>query len=140
MSPNRRDLLQFAGLFGALPLVSAEDTGIQLADGVVDSAHAQLQTGPFGELRIHFEGGTPQARRATAGSARLKPGMAPHPPHQHPEDEFLIVAEGTGEISIEDKVTKVGPGDIAFCRGNKMHGIRNTGGEPMVFYFFKWRV
>jgi len=128
-----------AGLFGALPPMAAEDTKQQLPDTVVDIAHAQLQSGPFGELRVHFEGATPQARAVTAGSARLKPGMAPHPPHQHPEDEFLIVAEGTGEISIEERVTKVGPGDIAFCAGNKMHGIRNTGGGAMVFYFFKWR-
>ena len=139
MSPHRRDLLQLTALLGVLPLASAADTSVQLADSVVDSSHARLQSAAFGEVRTYFDGGTSQARSATAGSVRLKPGMEPHPPHRHIEDEFLIVAEGTGEISIEDQVTKAGSGDVAFFRGNKLHGIRNTGSVPMVFYFFKWR-
>jgi hypothetical protein len=27
----------------------------------------------------------------TAGSLRLKPGMEPHPPHTHPEEEFMLI-------------------------------------------------
>ena len=33
-----------------------------------------------------------------AGMAVLDPVSMPHPPHQHPEEEFMIVASGTGEI------------------------------------------
>ena len=47
---------------------------------------------------------------ARAGMALLEPGASPHPPHRHPEEEFLIVAQGTGEIECDGKVTQVGPG------------------------------
>jgi len=75
----------------------------------------------------------------TAGSLLLKPGMSPHPPHQHPEEEFMVVTEGTGEISVEGKLTSAGPGTMMYCAAGKLHGIVNTGKTPLLFYFYKWR-
>lgn len=75
----------------------------------------------------------------TAGSLRLNPGATPHAPHRHPEEEFLLVTEGTGEISIDGKITKAGPGSMMYCAANKLHGIVNTGKAPLLFYFYKWQ-
>ena len=68
----------------------------------------------------------------------LDPGASPHPPHTHPEEEFMIVADGTGEIVCDGKTTQVGPGSIMYCAGNVSHGIVNTGKVPMTFYWSKW--
>ena len=76
----------------------------------------------------------------TAGSLRLKAGMTPHPPHTHPEEEFMVITEGTGEITIDGKLMKVGPGSMMYCAANKSHGIVNTGKTPLLFYFYKWKV
>jgi mannose-6-phosphate isomerase-like protein (cupin superfamily) len=70
--------------------------------------------------------------------AVLDPGASPHPPHRHPEEEFLIVSEGTGVIECEGKVTEVGPGAILYCAANALHGITNTGKVPLTFYWSKW--
>ena len=75
----------------------------------------------------------------TAGSLLLKSGMSPHPPHQHPEEEFMVITQGTGEISVEGKVTQVGPGSMMYCAGGHLHGIVNTGPTPLLFYFYKWK-
>jgi mannose-6-phosphate isomerase-like protein (cupin superfamily) len=75
----------------------------------------------------------------TAGSLLLKAGMSPHPPHQHPEEEFMVVTEGTGEISMDGKVTKVGPGSMMYAGTQRVHGIVNTGKTPLLFYFYKWQ-
>ncbi len=93
---------------------------------------------PFGDLRIYFEGRTDLLQSMTAGSLLLKAGMSPHPPHQHPEEEFLLVTEGTGEIMVDGTTTQVGPGSQMYCAGNKWHEIKNTGTTPMLFYFYKW--
>lgn len=93
---------------------------------------------PFGDLRVYFEGRTDQLKSMTAGSLLLKPGMTPHPPHQHPEEEFLLVTEGTGEIMVDGKTTPVGPGSQMYCAGHKLHAIENTGSTPMLFFFYKW--
>jgi len=111
----------------------------KLPNGTMDESKAQLTKEAFGDLRVYLDGPTDQLKAMTAGSLRLKPGMSPHPPHQHPEEEFMVVTEGTGEISVEGKVTKVGPGTMMFCGANKLHGIVNTGKTPLLFYFYKWR-
>ena len=59
--------------------------------------------------------------------AVLDPGATPHPPHRHPEEEFLIIASGTGEIECAGVTSQVGPGAIMYCAGNTLHGITNTG-------------
>ena len=121
-----------------LPALSlfAED---RLSNSVVDSQNAMLSAETFGDLRTYYDGPTAQLKAMTAGSLRLKPGMSPHPPHQHPEEEFMVVTEGTGEISVEGKVHKVGPGSMMYCGAGKLHGIVNTGKAPLLFYFYKWR-
>jgi quercetin dioxygenase-like cupin family protein len=122
---------------GLAPLALFADGG--LANSVVDEKNAKLTNETFGDLRIYYDGPTPQLKAMTAGSLRLKPGMAPHPPHEHPEEEFMVVTEGTGEISVEGNVTKVSVGSMMFCGAGKLHGIVNTGKTPLTFYFYKWK-
>jgi hypothetical protein len=28
---------------------------------------------------------------------------------------------------------------MMYCAGNKLHGIKNTGKTPLLFYYFKWK-
>ena len=44
---------------------------------------------------VHYNGPTDQLSGMCTGMAVLDPGATPHPPHQHPEEEFMIVADGT---------------------------------------------
>ena len=88
---------------------------------------------------IQVEGPTDQLKSMTAGSLLLKPGKTPHPPHQHPEEEFMVVTQGTGEISMDGKITKVGPGSMMYSAAQRLHGIVNTGKTPLLFYFYKWQ-
>jgi quercetin dioxygenase-like cupin family protein len=133
---KRRDVLKLAGCAPALCLPVHAAT---LPNATLDEKKAKLTREPFGDLRIYFEGSTAQVKSMTAGSLRLKAGMSPHPPHEHPEEEFLVVTEGTGEVSVEGKVTPVGPGSIMYCAAGRLHGISNTGKTSLLFYFFKWK-
>jgi mannose-6-phosphate isomerase-like protein (cupin superfamily) len=64
--------------------------------------------------------------------------MSPHPPHRHPEEEFMVITEGSGEIEVSGKKTRVAPGTMMYCGSNRLHGITNTGKTPLLFYFYKW--
>jgi mannose-6-phosphate isomerase-like protein (cupin superfamily) len=86
----------------------------------------------------HFNGPTDMLSAVSAGMAVLEPGASPHPPHQHPEEEFLVIASGTGEIYVGDQTTQVGPGAMMYTAGNTLHGITNTGPVPLTFYWSKW--
>ena len=61
-----------------------------LTDNCLDETKAKLTREAFGDLRVYYDGPTEQLKSMTAGSLRLKPGMEPHPPHQHPEEEFMV--------------------------------------------------
>lgn len=114
--------------------------GVRLGSVTLDAAAASVTHEPFGDLAIYFSGSTDQVGSMTAGSLRLKSGMSPHPPHQHPEEEFMVVTEGTGEITVAGKTTKVAPGSMMYCAAGTVHGIVNTGDQPLLFYFYKWKV
>lgn len=112
----------------------------KLANVTLGEQQSKLTKEPYGDLRIYFEGPTDQIKSMTAGSLKLKAGMSPHPPHTHPEEEFMVITEGTGEIFVDGKTTQVGPGVMMYCAANKPHGIKNTGKIPLLFYFYKWKV
>ena len=105
----------------------------------MDASKAKVTKEPFGELRIYFDGPTDQLKHITAGSLRLNAGASPHPPHEHPEEEFMVITEGTGEIVVDGKTTNVQPGSMMYCAANRLHGIVNTGKTPLLFYFYKWK-
>ena len=121
-------------------VVSADQTASKLPDGVV-AAPASMATLPAVDgcrVFTHYNGPTDQLSGLCAGIAVLDPGASPHPPHRHPEEEFLIVSDGHGEIECDGKIIQAGPGAIMYCAGNTLHGITNTGRTPMTFYWSKW--
>jgi quercetin dioxygenase-like cupin family protein len=126
-------------MFAAQAAASGRGTPSDWPDSVFTLQHSKTQHDSFGDTTVYFQGKTDQLKSMTAGSLVLKPGQEPHPPHQHPEEEFVLIGEGTGEILVHDQKTKVGPGALMYCAGNKLHGIKNTGSVPLRFYFFKWQ-
>lgn len=120
-------------------VVSADSTAAKLPDGVVDLESIEASE-PVAGCRVftHYNGPTDQLSGLCAGMAVLDPGATPHPPHRHPEEEFLIIASGDGEIQCAGRATRVGPGAVMYCAGNTLHGITNTGKVPLTFYWSKW--
>jgi mannose-6-phosphate isomerase-like protein (cupin superfamily) len=110
----------------------------KLPDGVMTLRDVPADPQPGCRVFVHYNGPTDQLAGMCTGMAVLDPGASPHPPHRQPEEEFLIVADGTGEIECDGKTTRVGPGDIMYCAGNVLHGITNTGPVPLTFYWSKW--
>ena len=120
-------------------VVAASTTAAPLPDGVRE-LHDFDSVPPVDGCRIftHYNGPTNQLQGLCVGMCVLDPGASPHPPHQHPEEEFMIVSSGTGEILCDGKTTPVGPGAVMYCAGQIWHGIVNTGNVPLTFYWSKW--
>jgi quercetin dioxygenase-like cupin family protein len=68
----------------------------------------------------------------------LAPGKAPHPPHQHPQEEVVIIREGTLEALQNGKTRRLGPGSVLFQAANQLHGVRNVGTLPATYYVVRW--
>ena len=91
-----------------------------------------------GKLGIYLAGDTPASTKFVTGRLVLDAGKTPHPPHTHLEEEIMVIEQGHGEIFVDGKITKVGPGSVMYTTPNVPHGIVNTGDTPIVFYFVKW--
>jgi uncharacterized cupin superfamily protein len=68
----------------------------------------------------------------------LNPGEEAHPPHQHPDEEIIVVKEGTVESLVNGNLVRVGPGSVIFQAANQMHSIRNVGDTPATYHVIKW--
>jgi|SRR5690242_16664504 mannose-6-phosphate isomerase-like protein (cupin superfamily) len=137
---NRRAFLG-ASTIAMLPLfggLASAEQGQHLPSLVLDPATAKLTRESYGNVHMYFDGATAQLRSLTVGSLALKPGMAPHPPHQHPEEEIMLVTEGGGEVLVESKTYPVSPGSMMYCEGGQRHGI-HAGPQGMTFFYYKWR-
>jgi len=84
----------------------------------------QQATATLDELEIHI--------------TTLNPGETPHAPHKHPDEELLIVKEGTVESLVNGELKRVGPGSVIFQAANQLHAIRNVGNTPATYHVIKW--
>ena len=57
----------------------------------------------------------------------LNPGMEPHPPHRHVNEELIIMREGQCETLSNGTWVKVGPGSVVFNASNSLHGLAQRG-------------
>ncbi len=126
-------------MLGGVAEAEGATGGGQIPDAVFTLAKATKTDAHFGVTSVYFEGRTEQLKVLTVGSLLLRPGQEPHPPHQHPEEEIIVIGEGSAEILVNGKKNHVGTGAVLYCESNHLHGIKNTGTTPLRFYFFKWQ-
>lgn len=64
----------------------------------------------------------------------LAPGLAPHPPHRHMHEEMIMIRDGILEVTIAGKVTRLGPGSVAFVASGEDHGWKNAGSSNAHYF------
>jgi quercetin dioxygenase-like cupin family protein len=134
MIDRRQSLL---GIF-ALASASVDAKSAGIPDTLFNMETAKTEKHPFGELTVFCDGSTAQLKSLVIGTLLLYAGQEPHPPHQHPEEEIMIVTEGQGTILVGGKNSSVGPGSVMYAEGNALHGVKNTSDKPLRFYYMKW--
>jgi mannose-6-phosphate isomerase-like protein (cupin superfamily) len=66
----------------------------------------------------------------------LPAGKTPHPPHRHPNSEWLFIQSGRLEYNDNGRIVPVGPGDIVFSASNVSHGLNNVGTADATYIVF----
>ena len=69
----------------------------------------------------------------------LNPGMSPHPPHKHPNEELIIIRQGTVETLSNGEWIRVGPGSVIFNGSNQPHGFKNVGTDPAIYHVVNFK-
>ena len=104
----------------------------------VAASEAAVTREAWGELRAYYQGETYGLKDVLTGTVTIKPGQEPHPPHQHAEEEFLFISEGSGQWHLNGKEFAAAKGDTIYTAPWDIHGIKNTGTTPLTFVVFKW--
>ncbi|HVS51067.1 MAG TPA: cupin domain-containing protein [Opitutaceae bacterium] len=69
---------------------------------------------------------------------RLNPGENTGPLHRHPQEELVIVKEGTLEVNIDGRKQIAGPGAMIFFAVNENENMTNVGPTPATYYVLQW--
>jgi quercetin dioxygenase-like cupin family protein len=125
---------------GAMPIASAESASSQqgIPTAVIAREAARTDEGSWGRIWVYAEGETHGSRKLFAGRIELKPGAEIHPPHEHVEEEFLLVISGEGSWVVENKSMPAKAGDLLYARPGDLHGISAAPGSPLTFFIWKW--
>ncbi len=91
-----------------------------------------------GSVRAVFKAQTATLDELECHITTLNAGETSHPPHQHPQEEILIIKEGTVEALVNGQKKRVGAGSVIFQASNQMHAIRNVGDVPATYHVFSW--
>jgi XRE family transcriptional regulator, regulator of sulfur utilization len=105
---------------------------------VFNLSSLKVESKPTGERRQVFDSPTATLDRFESHITTLNPGEAPHAAHQHPEEEVIILKEGTLEVMQNGQTNRVETGGVIFCAANEPHGWRNVGTNRAVYYVVKW--
>jgi len=74
-----------------------------------------------------LEGDTHEGWHIEMHESDLAPGGMPHPAHRHQPVEIFLIREGTLEVTIAGRSSRLGPGSVAYVASNEEHGARNAG-------------
>lgn len=129
-------LLALPGLLDAL--AQAEDTQPILGPAVFDWNEMKPVKTETGEVRSLYKGPTATVNQLELHVSTLNPGLSPHPPHRHVNEELIIMRDGECETLSNGKWVKVGPGSVIFNASNSLHGIKNVGTVPAVYHVINW--
>jgi quercetin dioxygenase-like cupin family protein len=92
-----------------------------------------------GSVRSFFKARTATLDELELHVTTLEPGKASHPPHRHPNEELVIVKQGTVEVLVNGEWKRVGPGSVIFNASNQLHGLRNVGTDQAIYHVINWK-
>ena len=109
----------------------------KLNSTVLDWTRIAATPTKVGELRQFFDSGTRTLDRLECHVSTINPAEASHPAHRHPDEELIIIKDGTLEVTINGTASRAGPGSLFFFASNDLHGMRNPGTTPATYYVIR---
>lgn len=136
---TKRDLVvALMAATGTLSIVAAQQALPVLPSTAFDWNSIAVRETKVGSSRQFVRAPTATLDELEIHVTTLNPGQTSHPPHQHPNEELLIVKEGTVEALVNGDWKRLGVGSVIFQASNQLHGIRNAGSGPATYHVVNW--
>ena len=139
MFTKRDSLVALLAVCATLAIVAAGQTEKRLmSSSIFDWSAIEAQPTKVGSRRQFFQAPTATLDELECHVTTLNPGEIPHSPHKHPDEELIIVKEGTLEATVNGQTKRVGPGSVLFMASNQEHGVRNVGQTAAAYHVIRW--
>jgi len=137
---TRRDLIAavIASVITMACVSVAEETPQLLDSTAWKWEDLQAKKTDVGELRQVVREPTRTLDELEMHITTLNPHTTSHPPHTHPNEEMVIVREGTLQAHVNGKEVVVGPGSVLFYASMQPHGVKNIGETPATYFVINW--
>jgi XRE family transcriptional regulator, regulator of sulfur utilization len=141
MMITRRDLMvAVVAVCGTLAVVGAQQPAAAiLKSQVFDWGSVTPREVAYGSVRQFFRAPTVTLAELEMHVTTLNAGQTSHAPHQHANEELIILKEGTLETLSLGEWKRVGPGSIIFNASNDLHGVRNVGTGSATYHVVNWK-
>ena len=133
-----RDLVVALIAVSATLCVAAHPQTSVMQSSIFDWNAVPARPTDVGAVRQFFRSPTATLDELELHVTTLKPGVASHAPHKHPNEELIIVREGTVEALVNGEMKRVGPGSVIFNASNQMHALKNVGDVQAVYHVINW--
>ena len=131
-------LIALAGTMPAQTPARTAQTASPLQSSVIDWQTLPLVKIPTGERRAVFDAPTATLDRLHGHVTTLNPGENTGPLHRHPQEELVIIKEGTIEVNIDGRKQVAGPGSIVFFAVNENENMTNIGKTAATYLVLQW--
>jgi XRE family transcriptional regulator, regulator of sulfur utilization len=139
---TRRDLLitTLALSIGATlgHAATADSHAAPLSSALLDWSGLNASPTSVGQFRQIVRGPTATLDELEIHATTLNPGQMSHQPHQHPNEEVVILQTGELEAFSNGKTQRLGPGSVIFNASNQLHSVKNVGSTPATYHVINW--
>lgn len=137
---TRRDMLVAVfAILGTAGVFAIAEQGATMGSAAFNWNTITAKSTDVGSVRSFFKARTPTVEELEVHVTTLDPGKSPHPPHRHPNEEMVIIRQGTVEVLIDGEWKRVGPGSVVFFASNHLHGLRNVGTDQAIYHVINWK-
>src|SRR4030095_14436896 len=138
---NRRDfIVALVASCATLCIVAAaRSQGVVMQSTAFEWNTVAVKQTDVGSVRQFFRDPTITLDELECHVTTLNPGLQSHPPHQHANEELIIIREGNVETLSNGEWKKAGPGSVIFNASNQLHALKNVGAAPAVYHVINWK-
>ena len=132
-------LVLFTALASLGIAAHAQDKTTPMTSKAIEWNSLEAKTNATGASRKIFDGPTASLDALECHASTLNPGATNHVILTRPNDEIIIVKEGTIEAFVGEKWVRVGPGSVIYNAPNVPQSMRNPGDVPAVYHVITFR-
>ena len=105
-----------------------------LPSGLFDYTQLAVRASGPTEIRQMFTGTTHSGYRVDLHETALAAGQMPHAPHRHVHEELLLIREGTLEVTVGQRTSRLSAGSVVYIASNEPHGWKNVGSAQAKYF------